>query len=148
MEDFQYIDRGSGRGEYHHEDDIVYCDDIEEYVLDGDAHYSDLLDAYYYDEDDMESDENDWKERHGWFFAECEEKWYECEDEITTWKWYYNSDGTWDEETIGVETVERKVRNGVAVCVDGVYYEKHHYDKYLRMTPVPYREVIDLCAAF
>lgn len=148
LDDFCYINYGSGDGEYHHVDDCTYCTDIDDYVLEDDANYSELLDEYYYDSRELKKAEDEWKEDHGWVWAECEEEYYEDEDEVTTWKWYYNSDGTWDVETIGVDTLTCKLRAGLAVEVNGEYYETRHYEKYLRMTPALYHEPVDLCAAF
>ncbi len=80
-DDFYYIERGLGEGEYHHRDDCVYCEDIEEDVLRGDATYSELLGEYYYDEGALDDAEQAYKEEH-WYYSSFDDEYYECETDV------------------------------------------------------------------
>lgn len=90
-DDFYYIGRGQGEGEYHHQDDCVYCVDIDEDVLRGDATYSELLDEYYYYEDDLEDAEKKYKERN-WYYSELLEEYYPTRRELDSAEQAYKED--------------------------------------------------------
>lgn len=99
LDDFYYIDHGSGQWEYHHQDDCVYCDDIEEYVLECDAHHSDVTGSTYYDEDEMARDEEEYKEEN-WYWSEYDQDWYENEDDVVK---FHRAEG--DTMTISMESL-------------------------------------------
>ena len=81
LDDFVWIE---GEDAYYHTDDITYCDDIDDYVLEENAYWSDVTEMYYADEDNKERDEREWYEDHGWRYAEWEDKWYEDGEEVVT----------------------------------------------------------------
>lgn len=115
MEDFTYVEYGSGRGEYHHNEDVTYCYDIDGYVLSEDAHYSDLLGEDYYDYDQMAEEERQYKKDNGWAYAEYNDDYYEDEEDIESIITDVLYDGSLERQTIFRRTLERLVDNGIAV---------------------------------
>ena len=114
MDEFVYVDAGEGQWEYHYEDDVTYCVDIDGYVLSDEAHYSDLLGDDYYDIDEMRDAEWAYKERN-WYWSEYDDEYYEDEDDVVK---LHLADGS--ETTISVESAERDFEFEVR---DGEYYE-------------------------
>lgn len=116
LDDFVYVEHGCGSWEWHHQDDVTYCEDIEDYVLSEDANYSDILHEDWYDEDAMHDAEEDYKREH-WTYSEYDEEYYEDEDDVTT---YTNEDGR--EVSISWDSLRRLERNGdVVENEDGEY---------------------------
>lgn len=161
MDDFVYIEYGSGKYEYHHEDDVVRCEDIDDYVLEDDAYYSEILGEYYYDESAMceaeaeykaenwyyseiteeyyettrekDEDEQEYKESY-WHYSEYDEEYYEDEDDIVVWlSDFYKSVGKFERQTISYETVCELIESGEAVKDEetGIYYSKKALDEVL-----------------
>tara|TARA_R110000824_G_scaffold53382_2_gene147855 strand:+ start:1426 stop:2640 length:1215 start_codon:yes stop_codon:yes gene_type:complete len=60
--DYYWIERGIASDYYLHRDYAIYCEDIEEDVHQDDAHYCDVDDCSYYDEDNCRSNiENEYE---------------------------------------------------------------------------------------
>ena len=114
LDDFIYIRHDSGQWEYHHKGECAYCEDLDDYVLDRDAHYSGILDEFYYDEDRMEEAENEYKARH-WAYSDYDEEFYEDEDDVVV---LHRAEG--DTMTISKESLDVNFSYEVR---EGEYYE-------------------------
>lgn len=114
LDDFVYVEHGEGRWEYHHNDDVTWCRDIAGYVLDDDANYSEVLDEYYYDTDEMAADERKYKEEN-WTYSEYDDEYYEDEDDVVK---LVLADG--GETTISRDSLEEFFEYEEK---DGVFYE-------------------------
>lgn len=113
LDDFRYVSRGDGAGEYHHEDDVVYCEDIDGYVLEDDATFSELLQEYWYDVDDMEAAEEEWHQDNGEVWSEYDEEWYP-KDEVVVIHYNNGTSETISRESLGGFDCEER---------DGEFYE-------------------------
>jgi hypothetical protein len=116
MDDFRYIEYGSGRWQWHYYEDTVYCEDIDDYVLTDDACYSELLDEYYYDEDSKDESEREYK-ADNWYYSEYDGEYFEDEDDVVT---LVKADG--DETTISKDSLDNDFVYEEGE--DGKYYEK------------------------
>ena len=114
LDEFVYVECGNGQYEYHHEDDVAYCDDIDEYVLEEDAVYSTLTDKTYYYEDNMRREEQEYKELH-WYYSEYDDDYYKDVDDVVI---LHRADGV--EMTISVDSLENHFEYEER---DGKYYE-------------------------
>lgn len=129
IDDFRYIEYGRFDGDYVHEDECEYCEDIDAYVHENDAHFSEILNAFYYDEEDMWSAEEEYK-RDNWYYAEVDdeeygdEAYFEDEDEVTKIAWSVDFMGDYTFRSISVWRADYLVRWGKAVIIDGKYFLK------------------------
>ena len=132
LDSFCLVGRGNWEGEYHHEDDCAYCEDIEEYVDRDEATYSDILDEYYYDEDVMREDEQDYKERN-WYYSELLDEYYRtlrerdrAETEYKAEYWAYSElldDYFEDEDALSHAEREYKEEHWYYSSFDDDYFE-------------------------
>ena len=53
--DYRWLGRGNNEGLWCHYDYCVYCEDIDEYVEQDEAHWCENTDCYYWDEDNVEN---------------------------------------------------------------------------------------------
>jgi len=116
MDDFRYIEHGSGRWQWHYYEDTVYCEDIDDYVLIDDACYSEILDEYFYDEDSKEESEREYK-ADNWYYSEYDDEYYEDEDDVVV---LVKADG--EETTISRDSLDSDFVYEEGE--DGKYYEK------------------------
>ena len=114
LDDFRYVDAGTGQWEYHHEDDVTYCSYEDIYVLNDDVSYSEVLEEYFYDTDKMAEAEEEYK-ADNWTWSEYDEEYYEDEDDVVT---MHFADGS--VQTISVESAEAFE---FIIGDDGDYYE-------------------------
>lgn len=115
MDDFTYVEYGNGRGEYHHYDDVTYCCDVDGYVLNDDAYYSELLNEDYYDPDQMKENEKQYKKDSGWAYAEWNDDYCEDEKDIESIITDVLADGSFERQTIFRQSIYRLVARGQAV---------------------------------
>ena len=125
LDDFTYVER---EGYYYHNDDVVFCRDTDQYEVETECVYSDILEEWYYDADEMEDDENEWKEENGWTYSEYNSDWYEDAADVTTWK---VGPGL-NDETISVASLQGLMAAGRAIFVDGVHYCTRDFVEYQR----------------
>lgn len=58
--DYRYLSAGDYEGSYEHCDDVEYCEDIDGYVRDGEGYWCDTNDCYYYNEENVHQQTNDY----------------------------------------------------------------------------------------
>ena len=73
LDDFIWIE---SKGEYHHEDDCVCCDECGTNILLDDAMCSEVTEEYYCCKECMEKAENEFK-RKNWHYSEYDDE--KCE---------------------------------------------------------------------
>lgn len=113
LDDFHYIE---GEG-YIHEDYCISCEQCEEYFREGCGYYSSVTGEEYCCEDCREEAEREYKETH-WTYSEYDDEYFEDESDVVTLK-----RGTCDEISICIDSVNRLVESGEAVCINGKYYD-------------------------
>lgn len=125
LDDFTWIERYD---EYYFTDDCEFCADTDRWELAEDCIYSELLDAYYYDEGTMAEDEAKYKGEN-WTYAEYDQAYFEDEDDVTTiWKW--NSDvRDYEKTTIYVGTLLGLLKEKKLFVYDGEVYSQLRHGK-------------------
>jgi hypothetical protein len=78
LDDFRWVD---SEQEYHHYEDVGYCDECGEYFLFDNKCYSELLDADFCCEDCLDRAEEEYKSRN-WHYSEVTGEYYESIDEL------------------------------------------------------------------
>lgn len=133
LDDFVEVCRGAFSGCIVHSDDCRYCEDIEEYVESSDALYSSILDEYYYDEDELDEAETEYK-KENWEYSELTDEYYEyywqkdeAEARYKERNWYYSE--LLDEYYETVEEMDEaetdfKKENWYYSSYDDEYYEE------------------------
>ena len=118
MDNFHWV---SSVDQYHHDDDVIWCNECNEYQLEDKAVYSDITGEDYCCEACRDAAEKKFKEQN-WFYSDFDHDYYEFEDEITR---FY----TWDEakqfyvaKTISTQSLEAKIEDGAFIEFDGDYY--------------------------
>lgn len=118
MDNFHWV---SSVGQYHHDDDIIWCNECNEYQLDDKSVYSDITGEDYCCEACRDAAEKRFKEQN-WYYSDFDQDYYEFEDDIAR---FY----TWDEEkqfyvakTISTNSLEAKIEDGAFIEFDGDYY--------------------------
>lgn len=114
MDDFRWVESSN---EYHHEDDVFYCEECNEYELNDRGCYSDLTEEYYCCECCRDSAEQTWKEAN-WEYSVYDNDYVE---EVV--EYYRLADNDYIPATISTESVESAIRTGYLVERDGEYYE-------------------------
>lgn len=107
LDDFVWIE---SKGEYHHENDCVFCDNCGENLLKDNAEYSEVTEEHYCCKECMEKAENEFK-RKNWYYSEYDEAWYENLDDITRINIWNDSEGVYEEKSIGIDTLDGLIEN-------------------------------------
>ena len=107
LDDFRWVDYEQ---EYHHEDDVIYCDECCKYALEDNAYYSNLTEGWYCSEDCLIYAEDSYKERN-WYYSDLLEEYFETVDELTKEEtdWYERHNYVYSDVTEEwYKTVEEK----------------------------------------
>lgn len=125
LDDFKWIERYD---EYYFVDDCEFCADTDRWELTEDCIYSELLDAYYYDEDTMAEDEADYK-KENWTYSEYDQAYFEDEEDVATiWKW--NPDiQDYEETSIYVGTLLGLLKEKKLFVYEGEVYNQLRHGK-------------------
>ena len=107
LDDFVWIE---SKNEYHHENDCVCCDNCGENLLKDNAEYSEVTEEHYCCKECMEKAENEFK-RKNWYYSEYDEAWYENLDDITRINIWNDSEGVYEEKSIGIDTLDGLIEN-------------------------------------
>ena len=107
LDDFVWIE---SKNEYHHENDCVCCDNCGENLLKDNAEYSEVTEEHYCCKECMEKAENEFK-RKNWYYSEYDEAWYENLDDITRINIWNDSEGVYEEKSIGIDTLDSLIGN-------------------------------------
>lgn len=107
LDDFVWIE---SKNEYHHENDCVCCDNCGENLLKDNAEYSEVTEEHYCCKECMEKAENEFK-RKNWYYSEYDEAWYENLDDITRINIRNDSEGVYEEKSIGIDTLDGLIEN-------------------------------------
>lgn len=107
LDDFVWIE---SKREYHHENDCVCCDNCGENLLKDNAEYSEVTEEHYCCKECMEKAENEFK-RKNWYYSEYDEAWYENLDDITRINIWNDSEGVYEEKSIGIDTLDSLIGN-------------------------------------
>lgn len=111
--DFIYIE-GDG---YIHIDYCIYCEECDEYFREGYGEYSHITGETYCSESCRDEAERHYKEDN-WTYSEYDDEYFEDEGDVTTLK-----RGACDEISISIDSADRLVGNGEAICINGKYYD-------------------------
>lgn len=107
LDDFVWIE---SKNEYHHENDCVCCDECGTDILEDDAMCSEVTEKYYCCKKCMEKAEDEFK-RKNWYYSEYDEAWYESLDDITRINIWNDSEGVYEEKSIGIDTLDSLIGN-------------------------------------
>lgn len=107
LDDFVWIE---SKREYHHENDCVCCDNCGENLLKDNAEYSEVTEEHYCCKECMEKAEDEFK-RKNWYYSEYDEAWYENLDDITRINIWNDSEGVYEEKSIGIDTLDGLIEN-------------------------------------
>ena len=107
LDDFVWIE---SKGEYHHENDCVCCDECGTDILEDDAMCSEITEEYYCCKECMEKAEDEFK-RKNWYYSEYDEAWYEELDDITRIHIWNESEGVYEEKSICIDTLDGLIEN-------------------------------------
>ena len=107
LDDFVWIE---SKNEYHHENDCVCCDNCGENLLKDNAEYSEVTEEHYCCKECMEKAEDEFK-RKNWYYSEYDEAWYENLDDITRINIWNDSEGVYEEKSIGIDTLDGLIEN-------------------------------------
>ena len=120
LDDFIWIE---SKGEYHHEDDCVCCDECGTNILLDDAMCSEVTEEYYCCKECMEKVENEFK-RKNWHYSEYDDEWYEDYTDITRINIWNEPEGIYESKSIGTDTLCRLLRNEEAWEFDNEVFDK------------------------
>jgi hypothetical protein len=112
LDDFRWVE---SRGEYHHENDVAYCEWCNNYELFDDCFYSELTNERYCSDNCLDEAEEDYK-RDNWVWSDFHNEYIEPDDAVT-----YHHDGT--DDVVSMAYADRLVRDGEAVERNGEYYK-------------------------
>lgn len=120
LDDFRWVNRESM---YYYCEDVSYCEQCDEYYIDGNGVYSDLTGEYYCCDDCLDRAEQDYKENN-WEYAEYDDEYVE---EANVFYRAITSTKTYVETTIKEESLDELIDNGDVIERDGDYYEVSDY---------------------
>ena len=129
LDDFVWIE---SKQEYHHENDCVCCDECGTDILENDAMCSEVTEKYYCCKECMEKAEDEFK-RKNWYYSEYDEAWYESLDDITRINIWNESEGVYEEKSIGIDTLDSLIGNE-----DVWEFGEDVFDKVNPSTNLPY----------
>ena len=107
LDDFVWIE---SKGEYHHEEDCICCDDCQTYILLDDAIYSEVTEEYYCCRECMEKAEEEFK-RKNWNYSEYDDEWYEDYTDITYIHVWNEQECSYQDKSISTDTLCRLLKN-------------------------------------
>ena len=118
--DFVWVD---GLEEYHHVEDVVYCDHCDRCVLKEESCYSELTDCDYCCESCREKEEEAYKEEN-WYYSDYDGQYYEDEEDITYyWRWNRKTE-VYEEKSISIESLNHLLYNEEFHEFDNVYFDQ------------------------
>ena len=109
--------------EYHHMDDVVYCDYCDYNVLKEDAYYSEITEEDYCCESCLEKAEQKYREEH-WYWSDYDGEYYEDEEDITYYRRWNREKEEYEEKTISVESLRHLLYNDEFHEFDNVYFDR------------------------
>ena len=118
--DFVWVD---DREEYHHVDDVIYCDHCERCVLKEDGYYSEITEEDYCCESCKEKAEKEYKEEN-WHWSDYDGEYYEDEEDITCYQHWNWEKEEYEEKTISVESLNRLLFDDEFYEFDNVYFDQ------------------------
>ena len=107
LDDFVWIE---SKGEYHHENDCVCCDECGTDILEDDAMCSEVTEKYYCCKECMEKAEDEFK-RKNWNYSEYDDEWYEDYTDITYIHIWNEEECFYEDKSINTDTLCRLLRN-------------------------------------
>lgn len=118
--DFVWI---NGLEEYHHVDDVVYCDYCDRCVLKEESYYSELTGCDYCCESCREKAEETYKEEN-WVYSDYDGEYYDNDDDIAYyWRWNREK-GVYEEKSISIESLNHLLYNEEFYEFDNVYFDR------------------------
>lgn len=129
LDDFVWIE---SKGEYHHENDCVCCDECGTDILEDDAMYSEVTEEYYCCKECMEKAEDEFK-RKNWYYSEYDGTWYENLDDIACIHIWNEPEGIYEEKSICTDTLDNLIENE-----DVWQFGEDVFDKVNPSTNLPY----------
>lgn len=129
LDDFVWIE---SKGEYHHENDCVCCDECGTGILEDDAMCSEVTEKYYCCKECMEKAEDEFK-RKNWNYSEYDDEWYEDYTDITYIHIWNEEECFYEDKSINTDTLCRLLRNEEAW-----EFDEDVFDKVNPSTNLPY----------
>jgi len=118
--DFVWVD---GLEEYHHVDDVIYCEHCDRCVLKEDSYYSEITEENYCCESCREKAEEAYKEEN-WVYSDYDGEYYEDEEDITYyWRWNREME-VYEEKSICIESLNHLLYNEEFYEFDNVYFDQ------------------------
>ena len=122
LDDFVYI-----HGEYHHNEEVLYCEYCDCPVLEGDECYSELTGEHYCCDECLNDAEDEYK-RNNWDFSDYDNEY--VESAVTYYVWDSRC-SEYDEMMISEESLDRLLKSGRMLEYEGDYY--YDFDAALRL---------------
>lgn len=127
--DFVWVD---DQEEYHHVDDVVYCDNCERCVLKEDGYYSVLTKGDYCCESCKEKAEKEYKEEN-WHWSDYDGEYYEDEEDIAWYQHWNREKGKYEEKTISIDSLR-----GLLYSDDFFEFDNEFFNQINPATNLPY----------
>lgn len=118
--DFVWVDELE---EYHHADDVIYCEHCDRCVLKEDGCYSEITEEDYCCESCREKAEQEYKKDY-WYWSDYDGEYYEDEDDITYYRRWNREKEEYEEKTISVESLRHLLYNEEFYEFDNVYFDR------------------------
>ena len=118
--DFVWVDTLE---EYHHVDDVTYCENCDRCVLKEDGCYSEITEEDYCCESCLEKAEQKYKEEH-WTYSDYDGEYYEDEEDITYYQRWNREKEVYEEKSISVESLRHLLYNEEFYEFDNEYFDQ------------------------
>ncbi len=120
LDDFCWVERYN---QYHHIDDVVTAKDTNNrYELEKDCVYSDMLDAYFYNEKNLKESEDKYVKEH-WFYSEIDNDYFEFVLDVTKINIWNSDKSCYEDKTISCDTLDSGIDSGKYFEIDGLYFD-------------------------
>lgn len=118
--DFVWVD---SLDEYHHVDDVIYCDNCDRCVLKEEGYYSEITEEDYCCESCKEKAEQKYKEEH-WYWSDYDGEYYEDVNDITYYQRWNREKEVYEEKTISVASLRHLLYNEEFFEFDNEYFDQ------------------------
>lgn len=120
MGDFVWL---ADLGEYHHVDDVIYCEHCESCVLKEDSYYSEITEEDYCSESCREKAEREYK-KENWTYSDYDEEYYEDGTDVTCYLHWDETIREYVERSISEDSLLQLLREEEFYEFDNVYFDQ------------------------
>ncbi len=109
--------------EYHHVDDVIFCNNCECCVLKEDSYYSEITEEDYCCEFCKEKAEKEYKEEN-WHWSDYDGEYYEDEEDITCYQHWNREKGEYEVKTISIDSLRSSLYSDDFFEFDNVFFNQ------------------------